>query len=319
MIKITDIAEKAGVSPATVSNVLNGRKNVSEETKKRVLAICHEYDYQPNIIGKTLKSRKAKTILFNFSDFDRQFYLQIIHGISDYVYTKDYDFLICTSKNCDKYMTKAVTSGCIILDVNASDEVIIKKAKNDYPIVVLDRMLEGDNIKSILVNNYQPQKELVEELIKKGCRRFAYLAGLDSLDNMERYKALQDALKDNGLSMRREDYYVGDYRKKSGYQAAKLLMLTERLPDVLICANDDMAIGAMKAFAENGVRIPEDISVTGFDGSDMAKAMGLTTIQVPNYERGYIAAQYLIESIEGNVNNEPFKISAKIKWRKTTV
>lgn len=319
MIGVKDIADRAGVSPSTVSNVLNGRKNVGEETRERILAICKELDYQPNVMGKNLKSGKSRTVLFNFSDFDRQFYLKIIQGISDYVYSKDYDLLICTNRNCDKYMNKALTCGCIMLDGNATDGMIIRKAKEEYPIVVMDRVLEGSYIKSMLVNNYVPQKELVEGLIKKGCRRFAYLGGMDSLDNRERYKAMNDALKENGLQLRRDDYYTGDYREKSGYQAAKLLMLTEHLPDALICANDDMAIGALRAFKEYNIRIPEDISVTGFDDTDMAKAMGITTVQVPNYERGYIAAQYLIECVEGDGNFEPFKISAKVKWRKSSI
>lgn len=319
MIGIKDIAKLAGVSPSTVSNVLNNKKNVGEETKRKILNLCKEYDYEPNLSDKTLKSGKSKTILFNFSDFDRQFYLKIIQGISDYVYSKGYDLLICTNRNCDKYMTTSLSCGCIMLDVNASDNMIIKKANKEYPIIVLDRIIDAPYIKSMLVNNYTPQKELVEGLIKKGCRRFAYLGGVDTLDNIERYTATCDALRENGLSLRRDDYYVGNYREKSGYQAAKLLMLTEHLPDALICANDDMALGALKAFRENNIKVPEDISVTGFDDTETAQILKLTTIHVPNYERGYIAAQYLLDAIEGEGNFDPFKISAKVSWRKTSV
>ena len=319
MIGIKDIAKKAGVSPATVSNALNGKKNVSQEMREHILSICKELEYEPNITGKSLKTGSSKTILFNFSDFDRHFYLKIIQGISDYVYQKGYDLLICTSKNCDKYMNPAVTCGCIMLDVNVADSTIIKKAKDNYPIVVLDRAIDAPNIKSMLVNNYLPQKELVNGLVTKGCRRFAYLGGVDTLDTKERYKATCDALKENGLALRRDDYYTGDFREKSGYQAAKLLMLTEHLPDALVCANDDMALGALRAFRENNIKIPEDISVTGFDDTEIAQTVRLTTVQVPNYERGYIAAQYLLEAIEGQGNFELFKISAKVKWRKTTI
>lgn len=126
-------------------------------------------------------------------------------------------------------------------------------------------------------------------------------------------------IESHRLMFRRENYYEGDYREKSGYQAEKLLMLTENLPNVLVCANDNMAIGAIKAFKENGVRVPEDIGVCGFNDTEMAKVYGLTTVAVPNYERGYLAAQYLIENIEGGNNYDPFKISAKVKWRNTVV
>lgn len=319
MIKITDVARAAGVSPSTVSNVLNGRKNVGEETRRRVLELCEKLNYAPNIIGKNLKEGISKTILFVFSDFDRQFYLKIIQGISDYVYSKGYDLLICTNRNCDKYMNRSMSCGCIMLDVNSTDTSIIKKASKDYPIVVLDRVINEPYIKSMLVNNYSPEKELIEALIKKGCKRFAFLGGLETLDTKERFRALTDTLEANHLTLKREDYYSGDFRERSGNQAARLIMLKENLPDVLVCANDDMAIGAIRAFKENGIKVPEALSIVGFDDTELAQAIGLTTIKIPNYERGYIAAQYLIEGIEGMGDYSEFKISAKIKWRKTTV
>lgn len=318
MIGIKDIAKAAGVSPSTVSNVLNDRHNVGEATREKVLRLCKEMDYQPNLIGKSLKTGQNQTIMFQFSDFDRQFYLKIIQGISDYVSAKDYDLIICTNRSCEKFMNKTFTSGCIMLDIRCTDSMLLRRAAERYPIIVLDRLLEMPYIKSVIVNNYAPERELMEELVKIGYRRFAFLGGLDTEDNRERYQAFSDVLRESDIVFRRENYYVGDYREKSGYQAAKLLMLTENLPDVLVCANDNMAIGAMKAFRENGVRVPDDIAVCGFDDTEMAKVMGLTTVSIPNYERGYLAAQYLIENIDGACNYDTFKISAKVKWRSST-
>lgn len=319
MIKLVDVAKAAGVSTSTVSNVINGKKNVGEETRKRILELCEEMNYQPNIAGKTLKEGTAKTVLFVFSDFDRQFYLKIIQGISDYVYSKGYDLLICTNKNCEKYMNRSMTCGCIMLDVNSTDKTIINKASKDYPIIVLDRVINKPYVKSMLVNNYNPEKAMIDTLIQRGCKRFAFLGGLDTLDTKERYKALTDSLAAHDLTLKRDDYYIGDFREKSGQQAARLIMLKESLPDVLVCANDDMAIGAIRTFRENGIKVPDNLSVVGFDDTELAHAIGLTTINVPNYERGYIAAQYLIEGIEGIGDFTEFKISANIKWRKTTI
>ena len=283
MMGIKDIAKAAGVSPSTVSNVLNGRRNVGEETRKKVLELCEEMQYQPNIIGKTLKTGSNQTIMFNFSDFDRQFYLKIIQGISDYAYAKDYDLIICTNKSCEKFMNRTFTNGCIMLDRRCNDNMLIKKAKEGYPIIALDRILEMPYIKSVIVNNYVPERELIEGLVKGGYKRFAFLGGLDTEDNRERLQAFRDVLEEHHIVFRREDYYYGDYREKSGYQAAKLIMLTENLPDVLVCANDNMAIGAMKAFKENGIRVPEDISLGGFDDLEMSKVLGLTTLQKNKY------------------------------------
>lgn len=318
MVKITDIAKAAGVSPSTVSNALNGRKNVGAKTRDMILELCEKMDYKPNEAGKSLKTGHNRTVLFVFSDFDRQFYLKIIQGISDYVYSEGYDLLICTNRNCDKYMNKTMTCGCIMLDVNSTNAMITKKASEDYPIVVLDRNIEAPNIKSMLVNNYNPQREIVSTLVQRGYKKFAFVGGVDSLDTKERFAAFKDELDAHNIPFGREDYYVGDFREKSGYQAARLILLTEKLPDAVICANDDMAFGVMRAFKENGIKVPEDISVTGFDDSEMARTIGLTTVTIPNYERGYIAAQHLLECIEGTGNFDTFKISTKVKWRRTT-
>ena len=314
-VVIKDIAKAAGVSTATVSNVLNGRKNVSNSTRERVLRICEEMDYQVNHAGRALKSGESKTILFNFSDFDREFYLKIIHGISDYVYSRQYDRIICTSGSCDRFMSKSFTSGCIMLDKSCNDQLLKRKAQKGYPIVALDRMMDEPNVKCLLVNNYPPMRELVQGLVRQGYRNYAFLGGINTLDNRERYQAFTDVLKENGIPFHPESYLTGDYREKSGYQAAKLLLIGERLPQALVCANDNMAIGAMRAFREAGVRIPEDVAVTGFDDTPLAELLGLTTVAIPNYERGYLAAQHLIANIEGAQSYETFKIQARVVWR----
>ncbi len=316
MVGIKDIARQAGVSVSTVSNVLNNKKNVGEDTRDKILKICEELSYYPNMAGKGLKSGKPNTILFNFSDFDRSFYLKIINGISDYVNDNDFDLIICTDKSCEKYMNNSLTSGSIILDKKMKDEVLNRIAAENYPIVVLDRILENPWIKSVVVNNYEPMYELIQGVIDRGYKSFGFVGGPEeTADNKERYRAFRDALAANHIEFQQKSYFAGNYREKSGYTAAKILMLSRELPDCLVCANDNMAIGAMKAFRENGLRVPKDIAVTGFDNCDLAEAMGLTTVSIPNYERGYIAARYLIENIRGQKNVETFKIEAKLIFR----
>jgi LacI family transcriptional regulator len=124
-------------------------------------------------------------------------------------------------------------------------------------------------------------------------------------------------LKENDIPFHREHYYSGDYRERSGAQAAKIFMYTRDLPEIFVCANDNMALGALKALREGGYRVPEDVAVTGFDNCDLAEFMGLTTVNIPNYERGYLAARSLIENIEGKKNFDSMKISALVSWGKT--
>lgn len=319
MVGLKEVAKAAGVSMSTVSNVLNGRPNVGEDTKKRVLAVCKEMSYEPSSGLKVTRPRGINTIMLIFSDFDRNFYLKIINGISDYVNDNNYDLIICTNKSGEKHMRDSLSSGCIVLDKNMKDDVLLSTASGNYPIVVLDRILEHPYIKSVVVNNYDPMKEMIDTLAKGGYRNFGFVGGPEhTADNKERYEAFIDALDSNKINFQQKSYFSGDYTEKSGYAAAKILMLSQDLPDILVCANDNMAIGAIKAFKDNGLRVPDDIAVTGFDDCDLAKTYGLTTISIPNYERGYIAARYLIENIRGTLNVDSFKISPKIKWRKST-
>lgn len=320
MVGIKDIAKAAGVSVSTVSNVLNGKKNVGEETRNRILQLCKELEYYPNAAGRGLKRGKSNIILFNFSDFDRTFYLKIIKGISDYVSRTDFDLLICTIKSCEKFMRNNMTRGCITLDMGMKNELLYKTARENYPIIVLDRVIESPYIKCIVVNNYDPMRELVQGIVDRGYRRFGFIGGPEQTDdNRERYQAFLDVLDENHIPFNKNNYFSGDYREKSGFTAAKIFMLSGDLPEVVVCANDNMAIGAIKAFSQHGIRVPEDIAVTGFDNSDLAEAMNLTTVDIPNYERGYLAAQYLIENIMGKRDMSLFRISTQVKWRNTVL
>ncbi|KIL38053.1 LacI family transcriptional regulator [Gordoniibacillus kamchatkensis] len=319
MIGLKDIAKLANVSVSTVSNVLNGRKNVGPETRERVLRICAEHGYSKES-GKQAKSSQANAIAFIFSDFDRDFYLKIIQGISDYLNENGYDLIVCTSKSSKNLMKRDVVNGCISLDSNMTDDYLISIARPEFPIVLMDRVIEhpAANAKSVIVDNYPVMCELVQALIGKGYKRFAYIGGLDfTLDNKERFAGLTDTLARNGIAFDRRSYFHGNYRENSGYQAAKILILSNALPDVLVCANDNMAFGAIKALEENNIKVPEDVAVTGFDDSDAAAMAGLTTISIPRYESGYLAAKELLQMIDGTADKEPFKLSATIKWRRT--
>ncbi|MDB4865784.1 MAG: transcriptional regulator, LacI family protein [Cohnella sp.] len=320
MVGVKKIAELADVSVSTVSNVLNGRKNVGQATRERVLQICSEQGYHPDVMKKYLKSGKSNTIVFIFSDFDRDFYLKIIKGISDYLTENGYDLIICTHKSSANFMRSSFASGTISLDGNMTDEYLISLAKSAFPIVLMDRVIENPyaNTKSVIVDNYPVMSEMVQVLVDKGFKRFGYIGGLEfTLDNKERFAGFADTLAQNDIRFDHRNYFHGNYREDSGYQAAKIMILSNVLPEVLVCANDNMAIGAIKAFEENNIRVPEDISVTGFDDSDTAAMAGLTTISIPRYESGYLAAKELLGMINGTASKEPFKLSATIKWRKT--
>lgn len=318
MAGIKDIARQAGVSVSTVSNVLNGKKNVGEETREKIYQICRELGYVHKPKHSTDEQRDNKNILFVFSEPDRQFYLQIIRGIRDFILDKGYNILISTNENCESLMRKEWTCGCIVQDIDVKEQLLRQRGAENYPIVVLDRNIDLPFVKCVVVNNYAAMCEMVQRIIDCGYRRFAFLGGIEKTeDTQERFIAFRDTLKKNQIEFLESDYYTGDYREKSGYIAGRMIALREKMPEVVICANDSMAAGVIKALQEKEIRVPEDISVTGFDNTSQSQTMGLTTVTAPNYERGYLAAQALVDNLEGQRSYETFRILARVVWRES--
>ena len=317
MVGIKDIASKCGVSPTTVSNVLNNKNNVGRETRDLILKTAKELGYVHKRSEVASGGRKKNTIAINFSDFDAQFYFDVLHGISDYAVKKDFNLLICTKENFAKYADSDSICGCIIMDWSTEDSTILGIADKGIPMVTLDRQMPHKLIKNMVTGNYESERSLVEKIVSMGFSSFAFLGGIDSDDNKERYRAFRDVLKENNISFDRNLLYEGDWTEKSGAAAARLIMLQPGMPEVLVCANDLMAIGAIRKFQENGIRVPDDISVCGFDDVIMSRYVGLTTVSVPNYERGFLAMQALADIIDGTGDFENFKIGARVKWRKS--
>jgi LacI family transcriptional regulator len=163
-------------------------------------------------------------------------------------------------------------------------------------------------------------KEMVEKIVAWGYRKFAFIAGPEHTDDTrERFQAFKEVLTRHDIPFRRENFFAGDYREKSGCHAVNILLLAAELPEILVCANDNMALGAINALRKRGCRVPEDVGVTGFDNCERAEAAELTTVGIPNYERGFIAARSLIENISGKNNFEPMKIPAEIIWRRSVL
>lgn len=321
MVSIKDVAKKAKVSISTVSNALNGRANVSEETRQRIIDIANDMNYYPNTMARNLKVKKTKTIAFCFSQFDRNFYFQIIKGINDCVINHGYDLIICAHHSIEKFLRNGFVDGALVNDKNVSDELILSTASKELPIVLLDRELKGQHIYPVVVNNYLAMEQLVKELIMKDYKKFSYVSGIESTqDNIERFEGMRDTLRDHNITFLQKHYYHGDFTEISGYQAARLMMISKDIPEVVICANDDMAIGVVKAFKEMGINIPEDVSVIGFDDIELSSILEphITTISVPKYEWGIYAATILFRVLDGERHVVPNKIIAQTKWRQTT-
>ncbi|MCL2463439.1 MAG: LacI family transcriptional regulator [Defluviitaleaceae bacterium] len=321
MVGIREIAKQAGVSISTVSNVLAGRSNVGKETMNRVLEICKEAGYYPNASARNLKAGNTKTILFNFSDFERMYYLEVIQGINDRLQKSGYDVLVCTGGSLERFLRSRFTDGAIILDAYVPDELLLDTAQADLPIVTLDRDLRSPYMRCVMPDNYGSMAELTEALIQKGHSRFAFVEGvMHAKDNLERKRGVMDVLAAHGTPLPPEMCFNGKYTNDGGYAAGVMIAELGELPDVVVCANDGMAMGVFRALTERGLRVPQDVAITGYDGDKMTRSYAsfLTTIVSPLYMIGYNGAGTILHMLNPEIPAPGDLPKPEILWSATT-
>lgn len=305
MTTIKDVAKHARVSITSASYALNGTGTISEATRKRVLEVAEKLNYHPNAFARNLKKPKTRTIGVFITRFGGSFYEEILEGIHDAILKTEYELLVCPESHTKrKILTHRQVDGAIVFDSKIKDETVLRLASKRFPIVVLDRYLEADYLFPLLVDNQRGAREAFKHLYDQGARRISFLAGAsDSFDNMEREKAFLKEAKKNNLTV---ECYQGNFTEESGYDIAKTIIASKELPDGVFCANDQMAIGFLKAMKENHIESPNDIAVVGFDDIQVAKYMqpSLSTIGASRFLWGSSAAAQLIEFLE---NEKPFE------------
>lgn len=304
MTTLKDVAKQARVSITSASYALNGTGTISEETRKRVLEAAIELNYHPNAFARNLKKRKTHTIGVFISRFGGSFYDAILEGIHDAVLQTDYELIVCPeSRPMSKLLTQRQVDGAIVFDSKIKSELVVKLASKRFPIIVLDRYLEGEYLLPLLLDNQQGTKEAFYHLYEQGARRIFFVSGaIDSFDNMERQRAFLQEAEKNNITVK---CFSGNFTEQSGYEAACAIMASGELPEAVFCANDQMAIGFIRAMREHQIRVPEDIAIVGFDDIQVAQYMrpSLSTIGAPRFAWGAEAANQLIDVLE---NDKPF-------------
>lgn len=304
MVTIKDVARHAGVSITTASYVLNGKGQISEATRKRVLAAAEELNYHPNAFARHLKKRKTRTIGVFISRLGGAFYEEVLEGIHEAILQGDYELIICPeTRTTRRILTQRQVDGAIVFDSKISSDLIARLAWERFPIVTLDRYLEADHVFPLLVDNPGGTKEVFHHLYSQGVRRFAFVAGAaDSFDNAERRQVFVDEAAKNALAVA---CYEGSFTRPSGYQVAREIIASGNLPEAVFCANDQMAIGFMEALQEHQLLVPYDVAVVGFDDIAVAQYLqpALSTVRVSRLDWGSAAVTRLIDLLE---HDRPF-------------
>jgi LacI family transcriptional regulator len=306
---IRDVAERAGVSVATVSRVLNGKEVVREETLRQVLDAARALHYVPNVAARSLSNRRSQTIGVVLPDVHGEFFSELIRGIDVAARNERYHVLVSGSHS-DAGETLEVLAamrgrvdGLVLMAPMAPDVALAalhESLPSGLPLVLLSSSADGRD--AIAIDNYGGAREMVRHLGGLGHRRIAFIQGpARNADAEERLRGFRDGLGELGAApadLRRLEL-AGDFTEESGHAAARAALTLKPRPTALFAANDSMAVGALAALAEAGVEVPREMSVTGFDDIPIARyvAPPLTTIRVDIADLGRRAFALLLDAI----------------------
>ncbi len=309
-VTITQVAQKAGVSKATVSRVLNDSKPVSPETRIRVLEAIEDLDFKPNPTARSLVYKKSKTIGVVVTDIDNLFVSVLVKGIEDVAYSKGYNLIISNSLGSAEkevellvMLNDKLVDGIIFLTSRLHKEHKAFFRKSSIPISLVNVSYNGRNLINIRIDHRKAAYDMTAYFLKKSYTRVGMIqASLeDHFTGKERFLGYRQALERFGVPYDENLVKTGSLTAADGYRIGREIVNEDLQLEALFVACDLMAFGAMKAFLDQGLKIPGDIEVAGFDDVPMSSYYhpALTTVRQPIIEMGSKAAGMLIRLIEG--------------------
>ena len=311
MATIRDVAHMARVSVSTVSLVLRQPHRVSDETREKVEKAVEELQYQPNGMARDLRVRKTDTIAVLLHNLSGPFYSELIRGVEEAGESLGFTTLAAgCSKSYDqgslRLLHEGRVDGAIVLDPTISSPVLLRYARTNLPIVVLDRGLSGafqsDFITAVGSDHKSGGYLAGQHLLAQGYRRFALIAGpVDSEHSHLREVGFFRALQEAEIDVSTIPVVHSDFTEPGGMKAMNMLLDHEWSFDSLFCANDEMAIGAMQVLEARHLIVPQNVAVMGFDDIRLARYVNpsLSTIRQPMYELGVAAMKQLYRAMQG--------------------
>ncbi|BBI31165.1 LacI family DNA-binding transcriptional regulator [Cohnella abietis] len=306
---IKDVAKKAQVSVATVSRVLHNLPGYSDITKQKVLKAIEDLGYQPNAIARGLINKRTQTIGVLFPNVSSYFSAGLLHGIEEVANERGFSVIVCNTdgKRTIKYLQvlrEKQVDGIVFASEELKDEYYQALTDMRVPFVLVNNQSHKYSIPYIKVDDRQASYQATQYLIQKGHREIAMLAGTqsDPIAGTPRVEGFRQALSDYGIAFHESRIAYGDFLLEGGRIAMRRL-LDEAAPfSALFAAGDEMAIGAMGVALERGLRIPEDLSIIGYDDLVIAQMVfpPLTTVHQPLTEMGQLASKKLITMIESS-------------------
>lgn len=309
-ITIKEIAKKSGFGVGTVSRAFNpsSEHSIKEETREKILAVARHYDYVRNASAKVLVTGRSQDLglvipaVFE-SLFYNDFFIKLIAGATQIAYINGYNVRLMLIRPEVAYSefireVKSHKLAGIVMSSYCGDFLIEKEniLKLKAPVVLLGRHMNAQGIRSISLDDFGAGYDGASFLIGLGHRRIAVMR-INKDDVDERYKGHMQAMQDSGLAVNQSYILMGDGKEITGYQEAMKILNRKNRPTAIFCLNDEMAIGAMRAARDKGIRCPEEFSVLGCDGMDIGEftSPSLTTMSRPVYEMGEMAVKILLK------------------------
>jgi len=330
-VTIYDIARLSGVSIATISRVVNGNKSVSDKTREKVLAVMKEYDYTPNPFARSLQFNSMKMVGISCADIKDNYMARMVSILEKKLHEYGYDYMLfCSGYDLEsreyavdlllkKKMDALILIGSQFLGSGEKDEVAyLHKVAEQVPIFILNGYLEDDNIYGILADDRKAMYDATNSLIKSGKKKILFLYGADSLSSNQKMAGYEDALRENRLPI------DGNLKLKinsSLHEERDLLLMRKDLDfDAVVATTDELAVGVLKYAKAKMLKVPEDISVIGYNNSTLADFVEpeLTSVDVSIKEMAHVAVDNMMKTLQGEYVEHKTVIESKLIKRCTT-
>jgi len=310
-ITIYDIAGKLNISIATVSRALKDDPVVNKKTRQKVFKAAEEMNYRSNHFARNLRNQKTETIGVIVPKLNSHFMSSVIAGIESVANSNGYNLIISqSSESAPKEIASAKTmfnnrvDGLLVslaYDTENLSHFEIFRRKN-IPVIFFDRVMRDDDYTNIIIENKKAAYEATTHLIKQGCKKIVHITASPKQNvYKERLAGYRQALEDHDIKFDKKNVIVGNLTLEAGEEAAALLLKMKPLPDGVFVANDNCAVGCMLALKRAGINIPADIAFVGFNNDAVSRVIepNLSTINYPGYEMGEVAANNLINHLNG--------------------
>lgn len=323
-----DVAEAAAVSIQTVSAVVNGKPGISQVTSDRVLAVIQDLGYRPFGIARSLRTRQTYTIALFVSDIAAPPLAAMASAIENEAYTRGYSLVVYNTHNVlrreSDYMLKVIdrwVDGVIIIAIDEHETSLKAFQEAQIPVVAVDRVPENSEMCSVSLNNYRVGQLAAEHLLELGHATLAIISGpLRLAIGRDRKQGFIDECQRSGATVIPGEF-AGDWHTRSGYNAMRQMLTQVPWPTAIFASSDLMAIGAISAIHEAGLRVPDDISIVGVDNIEQAEftVPPLTTILQPLDRIGQQGVRLLLDLVDGReIENRNIIIEPTILVRSST-